>query len=205
MPAKKTKAAEATGTSAIALTMRELKAYYHGQPSEAFTSTRLYWAAGKEPRESIAAHCLAKRRPAGAESTVDTAAKVEVLLRPEIGEDYTEPDFLVQSYEQKLPIDETAALAQVTMRFPQATNLHAPWEQARSWLRSFYVQEHGVPVLAILHAPHLAGSDSPVHVHGLVLMRRLSPFGWMNVHRELASDAGFAAAQASWEQFSSQR
>jgi len=202
MPAKKNKAASMSGAIVTALPVRELKAYYHGQPTEAFTSTRFYWAAGQQLRESIAAHCLAKRRPAGAESLVDTAAKVEVLLRPAIGEDYTDPDFLVQSYEQKLPIDETAALAQVTMRFPRATNLHAPWEQARCWLRSFYVQEHGVPVLAILHAPHLAGSDSPVHVHGLVLMRRLSPFGWMCVHRELASDAGFAAAQASWEQFS---
>ena len=56
----------------------------------------------------------------------------------------------------------------------------------------------GVPVLAVLHAPFIVGSDSSVHVHGLVLMRKATCFGWLGVHRELAGDVGLAAAEASW-------
>jgi hypothetical protein len=182
---------------------RELKAFYHGQPTDEFTCARFYWPAGEVPRESIVHHFWRKRHPAGAESVVDTAAKVEVLLRGEIGEDYTDPDFLVRSFEEKLPLEETAAFAQVTMRFANATNLHSPWHRATSWLRSHYVDPLGVPVVAILHAPHLAGSDSPVHVHGLVLMRALSPFGWLGVKREIASDAGFRTAEGSWNAYKS--
>lgn len=183
-----------------ASTVRQLKDFYHGQPTDDFTAARFYWVNGNGPRESIAAHFLRKRRPAAAEAASDTAAKVEVLLRGEIGEDYTDPDFLVRSYMEKLPVEETAAFAQVTMRFPKATNLHGPFELARSWLRSFYVEQHRLPVVAILHAPYLANSDSPVHVHGLVLMRALSPFGWLGTRREMASDMGFRAAEASWQQ-----
>jgi len=183
--------------------VRELKAFYHGQPTDEFTWARFYWPGGEMPRESIVHHFWRKRHPAGAESVVDTAAKVEVLLRGEIGEDYTDPDFLVRSFEEKLPVEETAAFAQVTMRFLNATNLHGPRHRATSWLRSHYVDPLGVPVVAILHAPHLAGSDAPVHVHGLILMRRLSPFSWLGMQRDLASDGAVRTAQASWQQHKS--
>jgi hypothetical protein len=177
---------------------RELKAFYHGQPGDRVSSARFYWPPGTGPRESIAAHFQAKRRPAASESLVDTAAKVEVLLRGDVPEDYTDPTFLVESYMSKLPREETSAFAQVTLSFAKATNLHHSWEQARSWLRDHFVARAGVPVVAILHAPFLAGSDSPVHLHALVLTRRLSAFGWLSGHRELAGDAGLAAAEKSW-------
>jgi hypothetical protein len=90
------------------------------------------------------------------------------------------------------------------MCFPHATNLHWPWQQATGWLRKHYVERVGVPVLAILHAPFLAGSDRSVHVHGLVLMRKATCFGWAGVHRDLAGDAGLAAAEASWREWISQ-
>jgi len=196
MPARKTKTAPAI--SAAVAEIRELKAFYHGQPNDDFSATRFYWAAGSEPRESISRHFLKKRRPAAAENSPDTAARIEVLLRHDVGEDYTDPDFLVRSYEEKLAVNETAAFAQVTMRFPAATNLHGPYQRATSWLRSFYVSPYGVPVVAILHAPHLAGSDASVHVHGLILMKRLSPFSWLEMQRDLASDAGISAARESW-------
>ena len=181
--------------------MRELKAFYHGQPTDDFSAARFYWPAGAGPRESIAAHFLKKRRPAGAESLHDTAARIEVLLRQDVSDDYADPDFLVQRYEETLAIDETAAFVQVTMRFPHATNLHGPYQRATSWLRSFFVAQYGVPVVAILHAPHLAGSDAPVHLHGLILMKTLSPFSWLRTHRDIASDASIRVAQASWAEW----
>jgi hypothetical protein len=198
MSARKTKKTRATASTPAVAPIRELKAFYHGQPSDDFSAARFYWPAGAEPRESIAQHFLKKRRPAAADSPHDTAARIEVLLRADVGEDYTDVDFLVRSYEEKLAIDETAAFAQVTMRFPGATNLHGPYHRATSWLRSFYVAQYGVPVVAVLHAPHLAGSEASVHLHGLILMKRLSPFAWMDVQRDLASDAGISAARQSW-------
>jgi hypothetical protein len=157
------------------VSIRELKAFYHGKPGDPVSSVRFYWPAGAGPRENIADHFLAKRRPAAFESSVDTAARVEVLLRGDVPEDYTDPTFLVESYMAKLPDEETSAFAQVTLSFPRATNLHHPWETARAWLREYYVERTGVPVVAILHAPFLAGSESPVHLHALVLTRRLRP------------------------------
>lgn len=185
--------------SIAALTCRELQHFYHGQPGDPVTSARFYWARGTGPRESIEEHFRKKRHPAGAESPVDTAARVEVLLRPDVPEDYADPDFLTGSYMSKLPAEETAAFAQVTLSFPSATNLHGPWQQATTWLRNYYVERLGVPVLAVLHAPFLAGSDSPVHLHALILMRKLTAFGWLSTHRELAGDAGLKAAEASWK------
>lgn len=201
---RKTKTKLPVGASQTAFASRELKAFYHGQPGDLVSTTRFYWAKGEGPRESILPYFLAKRRPAGAESKVDTAAQVEVLLRSDVPEDYTDPEFLAHSYMSKLPANETAAFAQITMRFPHATNLHGPWQQARGWLRKHYVEGVGVSVLAILHAPFLAGSDSSVHVHGLVLMRKVTCFGWLGVHRDLAGDAGLAAAEASWKEWAAQ-
>ncbi|RIX31843.1 hypothetical protein [Sphingomonas edaphi] len=179
--------------------LRALRTFYHGRPGDLFTSARFYWPAGSGLRQSIATHFLAKRRPAGADSLVDTAAKVEVLLPADVPEDYTDPDFLVASYMARLPVEETSAFAQLTMSFPDATNLHGPWEAARSWLRDYYVERLGVPVVAILHAPFLAESASPVHLHALVLLRKATAFGWLSTRRDLAGDSGLEAAAASWQ------
>lgn len=181
--------------------VRQIRAFYHGQPGDPVSSARFYWPAGTGPRESIAERFLAKRRPAGAESPVDTAARVEVLLRGDVPQDYTDPDLLIESYMSKLPLDEVAAFAQVTLSFPRATNLHYPWWQVCTWARDYWVRPSGVPVVVVQHAPFLAGSDAPVHVHCLVLMRTLSPFGWLGMQRQLAGDAGLAAAEASWAEW----
>ncbi|HZH98748.1 MAG TPA: hypothetical protein VEX38_07230 [Fimbriimonadaceae bacterium] len=179
-----------------------LKAFYDGggQHPE-FSFARFYWAPAGEPRESIVGKILRKRRPAGAEATEDTAAKVEALVTRDAPQDYADPNFLVKRYEEMLASEETTAYAQVTLRFDsEILNLHHPWEVARAWLRSYYVDHNeGVPVLSILHAPYLAGSDRPVHVHGIILPRRLGKFGWGSMQRELTSDAGHREAIASWK------
>jgi hypothetical protein len=177
---------------------RKLQQFWHGKPGDPVSSARFYWTRGDEPRESIEDYFLKKRRPAGAESLVDTAARVEPILRSDVPQDYANPDFLAASYMAKLPSEETAAFAQVTLSFPSATNLHHPWQLAQSWLREHYVHRVGVPVLAVLHAPFMVGSESAVHLHALVLMRKLTAFGWLTMHRELAGDAGLKAAERSW-------
>lgn len=204
MASRKRKLAPAGSVSITALPYRPLRHFYHGQPGDPVSSARFYWSKGSGPRESVEGHFLGKRRVAGAESPTDTAAEVEPLLRPDVPQDYADPDFLAASYMARLPAEETAAFAQVTLSFPAATNLHGPWQQATSWLRDYYVKRVGVPVLAVLHAPFMAGSKSPVHLHALVLMRKLTAFGWLSTHRELASDAGLKAAEASWREWLSQ-
>ena len=202
MPAKK-KSVALEGASLAALPMRPLKAFYHNQPDDPVSTTRFYWARGEGLRESIVPHFEAKCRPGNKGTDEDKAAAVEVLLRADVPQDYADPLFLAESYMSKLPAEETAAFAQITMQFSDATNLHAPWHQARAWLRDHYVQRIGVPVLAVLHAPFLSGGDNAVHVHGLVLMKRATCFGWLGVHRDLAGDAGLAAAEASWRDWRS--
>lgn len=189
---------------AVAQAPVPLKAFYDGggQHPE-FGFARFYFASPGQPRESIVAKILKKRRPAGAEATDDTAAKVEALVTRDAPQDYADPDFLVRRYEEKLSSEETTAYAQVTLRFDgDILNLHHPWEVARSWLRSYYVDhDRGVPVVAILHAPHLAGSDNLVHCHAILLPKRLTRFGWGSMQRELTSDEGHRDAFASWQAY----
>jgi hypothetical protein len=182
-------------------TVREVKGFYH--PVEAdgtFGFDRFYWLPGTGPRESILPRVLKKRRPAGAESDKDTAARVEPLLPFDAAEIYSDVDFLVRHYEDCLPLTETTAYAQVTLKFPAAPNAHSVYEVARAWVRNHFVDSanSGVPVILVLHAPYLAGSDAHVHAHALVLPVQLNRFGWGRSVAEIASDAGQQEALASW-------
>lgn len=200
MRAKK-KSVALEGASLAVLPSRPLKAFYHNQPDDPVSTTRFYWSKGEGVRESIVPRFAAKCKPGSKGTDDDKAAASEVLLRPDVPQDYADPTFLAESYMSKLPKDETAAFAQVTLQFPHATNLHGPWQQARAWFWAHYVERVGVPVLAVLHAPFLNGSDSSVHVHGLVLMKKATCFGWLGSHRDLAGDDGLAAAEASWKEW----
>jgi hypothetical protein len=187
--------------------VRELKAFYDGAGQMPdFGYARFYWPPGTEPRESILPRLVKKRRPAAAESEIDTAARVEALVTSDAPEDYADPDFLARRYEETLAADKTTAYAQVTLRFPSTiANLHHPYEVARAWLREFYVVGKRVPVLAILHAPCRVGSDNPVHLHAAIFPKRLGKFGFVSPARELASDAGCLEAYEAWEAFKASR
>lgn len=207
--AKKTrKAPVATAKAAIVVPeQRELKAFYDGAGQlPDFGFARFYWPSGEGPRESIQPRITKKRRPAAAGATIDTAARVEALVTRDAPEDYADPDFLVRRYEETLSPDETAAYAQVTLRFPTSiANLHHPYEVARAWLRAFYVDGKAAPVISILHAPHRVGSENPVHLHAIVFPKILGKFGWMSAEREIASDAGCLEAFESWQAFKADR
>lgn len=180
---------------------RPLGTFYHSKdmPSD-FGYARVYWPLGPGERESMAPRILRKRRPAGAEATHDTAARVEVLLPPDAPQDYADPDFLVRHYESSLRADETVAFIQVTMRFEAAGNLHHPWEVARQWVRYFFIDTHAIPAMLILHAPHLANSTAAPHCHALLFPRRASKWGWLETIRDLGSDAAARKALLSWTQ-----
>lgn len=204
MPARKTKntTPAPTGSDSTA-TFRVLKPFHHPAAEEGtFGFARFYWPEGQGHRQSMLSNFRRKRRPVEGEGDEDTAARVEVLLPPDAAEEYSDVAFLVKRYEEKLPADETTAYAQVTLRFPDARSVHHPYEVARTWVRTFYVDDpkKAVPVVLVLHTPHLAGSDSPVHVHALVLPYQLRWFGWAK-KIEIAGDEAKAQAQAAWKQF----
>ena len=184
--------------------VRTVRSFFHPDAAnETFGFARFYWLPGKGVRESIVTRFRKKRRPVEPQTDEDTAAKVEVLLPRDAHDAYGDVDFLVRHYEDKLPPDETTAYAQVTLRFPNAANAHHPFELARAWVRMFFVDtpQGGVPVVLILHDPRLACSEAPVHVHALVLPRRLGRIGWASMASELASDGGQETALTSWSSF----
>lgn len=205
-PTPRAKAVASKPAAAVSA-QRELKAFYDGggqMPD--FSYARFYWAGGEGLRESLLPRLARKRHPAGAEADGGTAACVEVLPTRDAHQEYADPDFLMRRYEETLPQDELTAFAQVTLKFgPDILNVHYPFEVARQWLREFYVVGRGVPVIAVLHAPYLAGSENPVHVHGIVLPRRLTRFGWTGMERDLASDLGHREAFESWSGFKASR
>lgn len=204
--AARRKKPKASAKSAIVATevvapVRPLKAFYHGGGGvSSFAMARFYWPAGDGLRETIEPRFTKKRRPAGADDGVDTAAKIEVLLPADAPQDYADPGFLVRHYEASLPPDEVLAFVQVTIRFGDSPNLHYPYEVARSWIRAHFVEPMGLPVVLILHAPYLAGSDADGHVHALILPRRASRLGWMAVERDLGNDGSAVRARLAWNE-----
>jgi hypothetical protein len=172
-----------------------------GGRHENFSFTRAYWPAEGE-RESIAGLIARKLHPVRSPDgeNLGSAAKVDLLLPAAAPQEYIDIGHLICRYEATLPTHEPNAFAQVTIRFPGAINLHHPWEMVRAWVASFYADR--VPVIMVLHAPHLAGSPNPGHVHCVVLPRRLGPLGWAEMERDIACDVGQREAYRSWTTFS---
>lgn len=175
-----------------------LSAFWRGQPADDFTFARFYWADGEGVRQGVSEKLLAKRQPVGKGQGIDTAARVEVLLPPEAPEEYLDPDFLARNFDAGIEDLGPTAYVQVTMRFPNAVNLHGPYERCREWFRDTFVLPRKVPVLLVLHAPHQAGSDNPPHVHGLVLPRSLFRFGWNGPDLTLGNDKDYNKILKSW-------
>ncbi|MEN3972147.1 hypothetical protein WJS89_05645 [Sphingomicrobium sp. XHP0235] len=185
-----------------ALASRALKGEFHPHEGDGkFGFARLYWPDGDGPRASLEGHLAKKRHPAGTGARHRAAARMEVLLPPDAPEEYVDIDRLVQRYEEALPSDASTAIAQVTLHFPDAPNLHSKYEESRAWVREHFVLGMRLPVILVLHAPYLVGSDVPGHVHALVLTAKLSRFGWIGIDEKVSSDAGRKAALRSWKQY----
>lgn len=178
-----------------------LKSFFDGGGEfEHFSFGRFYWEAGEGERESIAPRIDKKKHPVRSDTGVilASAAKTELLLPHDAPQEYMSLDHLVRRYQETLPAHEINAYAQVTIRFPDAINLHQPYEMVRAWVRTQYPH---VPVILVLHAPHEWGSSNAGHVHCIVFPRRLGSLGWAAVERAIASDVGQREAYESWTRF----
>jgi hypothetical protein len=179
----------------------ELRAFYDGGGQfNDFAFARFYWEAGDAARVSITPKINRKMHPVRSDKDepIASAIKVDLVLPLDAPQEYMAIDYLVRRYEETLPAREINAYAQVTVRFPKTVNLIEPFEKVRTWVRSYYGH---VPVLLVLHAPHLSGSSNPGHVHCIVFPRRLGPLGWAEMERAIASDAGQREAYESWKAF----
>ena len=65
-------------------------------------------------------------------------------------------------------------LTYITITF-DTPRLHEQYELVRAYATVHLVRDLGNAVLAVQHAPHRAGYDTPPHVH--LLARRVSSFG----------------------------
>lgn len=179
----------------------ELRLFHDGGGrQENFSFTRAYWV-GEGERESILDRINKKLDVIRSETgeVLARAAKVDLLLPPVAPQEYMDIEHVVRRYEETLPPHELNAFAQVTIRFPDVPNLHQPWEMVRGWAKLHYAGR--VPVILVLHAPHLAGSPNPGHVHCIALCRSLTIMGWAHMERAIASDAGQREAHESWTAF----
>lgn len=183
----------------------ELRLFHDGGGRhENFSFTRAYWTSEGQ-RESILDRINKKLDVirSGTGDVLARAARVDLLLQPDAPQEYMDIEHLVRRYEETLPPHELNAFAQVTIRFPNAPNLHQPWEMVRDWAKRHYANR--VPVILVLHAPHLSGSPNPGHVHCIALCRSLTIMGWSHMERAIASDVGQRDAYESWIAFQKER
>ena len=181
-----------------------LKAFHHGaDDTENFGFSRFWWE-GDGAREGITGKILKKFRPKpGPDDDVAavTAARADALIPLDAQSDYMDVRHLVERYDATLPMNETHAFVQVTLHFPNAVNMHGPWEEARAFAMDYFVRERRLAAIAVLHAPNLAGSASNLHVHLLIPLRRLGPLGWGEMERHLPNDRGRAEVHTAWIAF----
>ncbi len=173
---------------------------FHDRIDDEMTISRFNWSRSGEPRESMEPYFAAKVRPPSGQSDDPAAAAVHVLLPGTAPQDYADLDFLVRHYQASLPVRETIAFVQVTLRFPDAANLHAPFEIVRHWVRAEFCAD-GLPAAVILHNPAIVGCANVGHVHVMIFPRKVTHLGWSGMVRDLASDAGRKAIWMSWRDY----
>jgi hypothetical protein len=199
------KASAPRGAAAAAsCSAAELKAFHYGGGKVADFGFSRFWWEGDGPREGIAAKVLKKFRPVSPwedDPDVITAAKTDLLLPFDAQADYVEVEHLLDRFDAKLPGHEKHAYVQVTLHFPEAINLHAPFEEARAFAMRHLVVERRLAVVLVLHAPNLAASSSTMHAHLIAPLRRLTSLGWGEVERKLASDRGQQETRDAWLAF----
>lgn len=181
----------------------ELKCFFDGGGSfDNFSFSRWYWT-GDGPRLGLADKIARKRFPVPAEAGSDdqeTAAKTEFLVPAFAPAEYISLQHFLRRYDEAQPPHEVNAYVQITLTFPRAFNLHHPFEMARTFACREYVG-CGMPVFMAGHAPWLAGSESPGHVHLIIFPRQLNQFGLGSFDHKLASDVGNREAYKAWIDF----
>ena len=145
-----------------------------------FSFSKYYWA-GEGQRGWIASKIEKKLNPGsgldGEPSDLE-AAKWEMLVPAFAPELFSDLGLCLYSYDREFSAAEVNAYVQLTFQFPEAMNLHHPWELVRAFVRAEIVDKRHQPVLLILHKPQEAGSANDPHVHAIVLLRQLNQLGW---------------------------
>lgn len=147
-------------------------------------------------RAGITEPVLAKLKPAG-----HKAAHHDLLLPDAAGGEYMDLGYLLQRYDSMLPAAERTGFAQFTLTLPPDQPPHRGWEQARAWVRSYFVRQEQLAALMVLHLPYLAGSSNASHIHIVVPARRLSVNGFTGQARDVCSDSGCKEAWNAWLSF----
>lgn len=160
-----------------------------------FRYIRYFWKANG-PKCGIAAAVSAKLNPAGHE-----AARHDVLVPASAPGEYAQLSHLLARYDATQPLIERNAYAQFTLDIDADVPIHVGWEQARSWVMTYFVQQHQLAAVLVLHMPFLAGSGNHSHVHILLPARRLGPNGFAFHARATCSDEGHKDALANWTAF----
>lgn len=190
------------GTSATTNEVR-LKGFFPTADAfENFRCCRYYWL-GDGPRSGLLEKLDRKRFPVPAEEGSDgpTAAHTDYIPPPFAPAEYISFEHTVRRYEELMPPAEAHAYVQFTVEFPRPFNLAHPFEMVRAWAKRAFADGRHLPVFLALHAPGLAGSANPVHVHAVVLPRRLTQLGFGEFDRELPHDKGRRFAYESWLEF----
>lgn len=198
------KTAVAKAAAETVETPATLKAFHHGtNPTDGFGFSRFWWD-GDGPRKGIAGKVMKKFQPVidPSDPTAVTAARTDLLLPCDAQADYMDVAHLLDRFDAKLPRSEKHAYVQITLRYPGATSIHAPFEEARAFAWQHLVIERRLATIVVVHAPFLAGSDaSPLHIHLIAPLRRLGALGWGEMETRLPGDRGRMALLKAWTQF----
>lgn len=203
-PGKKPGVPKRAASAAPLLPPAQLKAFHHGNEDIKNFGFSRFWWEGDGPREGISSKVLKKFQPVeGCGDNPDgvTAARTDLVLPNDAQADYMDARHLLARFDATLPARETHAFVQVTLHFPDAVNLHGPWEEARAFAIDYFVRERRLAVIMALHAPNLAASGSSLHAHLLAPLRRIGPLGWGEVERHLPNDRGREETFAAWHAF----
>lgn len=129
--------------------------------------------------------------------------RAEVLLPRDVDDRFADPRTLMEAIDAAAPGPKPLLLTYVTITF-DTPRLHEQYELVRGYALAHLVHGLGNAVLAVQHAPHLAGFDTPPHVH--LLARKVTSLGIAPPLAVLSSDKGrslvvdaFTAFRAAYE------
>lgn len=136
---------------------------------------------------------------------VPSCYRWDVLLPPQANDDCLDPKHLCEKYEEQAFDGLKDLLVMTTIRFPDADRLHQIWEDVRSFTREHLCRNRNLAVIAAMHLPIQVGSTNPPHVHLMAMARELKSYGFGDLVRPFAADAGKAMIAAEWADWQTRR
>lgn len=152
-----------------------------------FGNLRLTYRGWHNSAAAFAAAKVGVGLPPDADPWSVGAARAEVLLPRDADDRFADPRTLMEEIDAAAPGPKPTLLTYVTITF-DTPRLHEQYELVRAYVMAHLVYGLGNAVLAVQHAPHLAGYDTPPHVH--LLARRVSSLGIAPPVAALSSDKG---------------